>query len=78
MLSKQPETQYLWHPFAPARPSQYALLADDSIESGTSDENRKAYTGLLEAGVTDWQNAFEAAQKAVSHHISFRSTDPGN
>lgn len=66
MLSKQPKTQYCWHPFAIARPSQILMFTDESIATGIPGEKRQPYLEIIEQANIAWKEALENANAAVS------------
>ena len=66
MLSMQPRVLYLWHPFAPARPSQTQMFSEESGEVALLDEARVNYLAKIQEGVEAWQKALSMAEAAVS------------
>lgn len=65
MVSSQPNTHLLWHPMAPARPSQIAVLREDSVKQGIPADVRQPYEDAVNAGITAWEKAFEECQAQV-------------
>ena len=66
MLSMQPKMSYLWHPFAPARPSQTQMFSQEFGEVALLDEARVNYLAKIQEGVEAWQKALSMAEAAVS------------
>lgn len=62
MLSKQPKTSYLWHPYAPARFQMTPLMTKASTTGSIPQEGREGYLEAIEQGTAAWTAALKEAE----------------
>lgn len=65
LFSQQPNSKFLWHPFARTRPAQIKLFAEESIAAGMPEGLRKEYIACVDEGNVAWEKGLEEAKTAV-------------